>query len=288
MPPRARTLLAMAVGAVAISFAAIFFRLAAPVDPLLASGLRLGLSALVLLPLWRRETSPRARRAAFLCGALYAVHFGSWVASLDLTTVAASVTLVTCTPLLLAGLGWLRGKDRPAARQTLGALTAVVGAAVIGGSDLFAGQLAGDVLALVGALAMAGYLAVARELGTELDPLALSARSALIAAVGLGVVVLLRQPFAPAALPSPESLGWIALSALVPQLIGHTALTYALKEATPTEVGLATALEPVLSTLLAWLWLTEVPGALVLAGCAVTLVGVLVGVSPRRRAENAA
>ena len=278
----------MAVGAVAISFAAIFFRLAAPVDPLLASALRLGLSSLVLAP-WVRggSTSPEARRAGWLCGALYAVHFGAWVASLDLTSVAASVTLVTCTPLLLAGLGWLRGKDRPSTRHTLGALLAVGGAAIVGGSDLLAGGIAGDLLALLGAAAMAGYLAVARELGAALDPLALTARSARIAAVLLALVVLARQPFAPVALPSFEGLGWIVLSALVPQVIGHTALTYALRGATPTEVGLATALEPVLSTLLAWLWLSEAPAGLVLVGCGVTLVGVLVGAVPKR-ARNAA
>jgi drug/metabolite transporter (DMT)-like permease len=268
----------MAIGAVAISFAAIFFRLAAPVDPLLASALRLGLSALLLLPFARRSTSAAEKRAAWICGALYAVHFGTWVASLDLTTVAASVTLVTCTPLLLAGLGWLRGKDRPTMRHVLGAVIALIGAVVIGGSDLFGGRLIGDALALIGALAMAGYLAVARELGPELDSFALSARAALVAALVLGAMLLVRQPIAPVPLPSLPSLGWIALSALVPQVLGHTALTYALKRATPTEVGLATALEPVLATVLAWLWLAETPAALVLAGCAVTLTGVLVGV----------
>ena len=268
----------MAIGAIAISFAAIFFRLAAPIDPLLASALRLGLSSLVLAPWVRGSTpSPAARRAGWFCGALYAVHFGAWVASLDLTTVAASVTLVTCTPLLLAGLGWLRGKDRPSGRQSLGALVAVGGSLIIGGSDLLGGQLVGDLLALLGALAMAGYLAVARELGTALDPLALTARSARIAALLLGLVVLARAVVHPIALPSAESLGWIALSALVPQVIGHTALTYALRGATPTEVGLATALEPVLSTLLAWLWLSETPLGPVLAGCGVTLAGVLLG-----------
>ena len=84
------------------------------------------------------------------------------------------------------------------------------------------------------------------------------------------------------AVPSTEALGWIALSALVPQVVGHTLLTFALRRATPTEVGLATAAEPVLSTLLAWLWLREVPTALVLGGCAVTLVGVLLGARPAR------
>jgi drug/metabolite transporter (DMT)-like permease len=127
---------------------------------------------------------------------------------------------------------------------------------------------------------MAGYLAVARELGAALDPLALTAHSARVAALLLGLAVLTRATLEPIALPSAEGLGWIALSALVPQVIGHTALTYALRGATPTEVGLATALEPVLSTVLAWLWLSEAPPQAVLAGCGVTLAGVLLGALP--------
>lgn len=283
MPSRARTLGAMAIGAVAISFAAIFFRLAAPVDPLLSSALRLGISAAVLVPLAGRTTVPGAHRVALACGALYAVHFGAWVASLDLTTVAASVTLVTATPLLLAALAWMRKKDRATPRQTLGAVVAIVGAVTIGGSDLFGGRLLGDGLALLGAIAMAGYLVVARERGTEIPPLWLTSRAALCAALMLAAVLTLRAPLGPIAWPSPASLGWIALSALVPQVIGHTMLTYALRGATPTEVGLATALEPVLSTLLGWLWLAELPTAWVLTGCAVTLVGVVVGVAPAPR-----
>lgn len=270
----------MAAGAVAISFAAIFFRLAQPCDPLVASALRLGISAVVLaaLPAARAPMDARARRAAMIAGLAYAVHFGAWVASLGLTTVAASVTLVTTTPLLLAAVAWASRRDQPRPAQVVAALVAVVGAALIGGDDLFGGRLVGDALALLGAAAMAAFLWVARDLGEALSPLALSMRAAAWGSALLALVIATRAPIVSVSWPSWPSFGWIALSALIPQVVGHTLLTRALKHATPTEVGLATTLEPVLSTLLAWWWLAELPTGWVLVGCGVTLVGVGIGV----------
>lgn len=223
-------------------------------------------------------------RAGRLAGLLYALHFGTWVASLSLTSVAASVTLVTATPLLLAVLAFVLGKDRPTLAQVGAILFAGLGVALIGSVDFGQGQLLGDALALGGAFAMAGYLFLARSLGPELDALELSWRAAAWGAAFLALAVIVASPFREALVwPTPEAFGWIVLAALVPQLIGHTLLTSALARATPTEVGLATAAEPVLSTFLAWAWLAELPGPLVLLGCAVALVGVVGGVaaSPR-------
>jgi drug/metabolite transporter (DMT)-like permease len=295
-PPRehARTLLALAVGGVAIGFAAIFFRLAEPTDPLLASALRLGLAGTLLSPaivsaVRSGALDRRALRAGVLGGLLYAVHFGTWVASLELTTVAASVTLVTATPLLLAVIAALRGRDRPPLRTWLAIAGATLGAALIGGADaLEVGPraLAGDGLAMAGALAMAFYLLLVRDLATSADgapaapppALAFSGLAALSGAAWLGLGVVVRLPIAPIAMPSSSALFFIALAALVPQLVGHTALTWALRRATPTEVGLATAVEPALSTVLAWLVFAERPSLVVGLGALVTLGSVVAGV----------
>lgn len=283
--PRARTLAAMAIGAVAISFAAIFFRRAGDVDPLLASAIRLGLAAVVLAPAAVRAASKRALppvavRAAVVAGFFYALHFGTWVASLSRTTIAASVTLVTATPLLSALLALVEGRDRPERRHGIAIVLALGGVALIAGDDLGHGRILGDLLALAGAAAMVGYLRVVRGLGGSLDALAFSAHAAAWGALFLVPVVAVSALSTPIVWPSEAAMGWLALSALVPQVVGHTLLTYALRRATPTEVGLATAAEPVLSTVLAWVVLTETPTEIVLAGCGLTLVGVVVGARP--------
>ena len=95
--PRRRVMMVLAVGIAAIAFAAIFFRNAQPTHPLASAGIRLCIASVLLLPLSLRARL-RGRlpndhlRAGLLAGLCYAAHFGAWVTSLEMTSVAASVT----------------------------------------------------------------------------------------------------------------------------------------------------------------------------------------------------
>lgn len=277
---------ALVLAVLALSFAAPLFRLAEPTPPLVKAGIRLGVAALLLAPfVWRARVRGRlpapVLRAALGAGLLYALHFGAWVWSLSLTSVAASVTLVTATPLLLAIVGLITGRDPPTRRLWISLALAAVGVTIIGGHDLGAAPsaLTGDLLALLGAVGMAGYLVVVRRLGA-VDPLAFTG-----VAAGVGAVVLLGGA---AALgldlrpPSAEATLALCLAALVPQLIGHTALTWALRRATPTQVGLATVGEPVGAAFLAWLWLGERVAPPVFFGAALTLTAVVLALRRER------
>lgn len=272
---RNRARIAVVVGVAAISFAAIFFRKTAPMHPLVAAGLRLSIAAVCLSPFIVRAwkgMSRSVRIGACVGGLFYAAHFGTWVTSLTLTSVAASVTLVTATPILLATWAFITGTDKPSKLQ-LGAIAiAVVGVTVIGSQDS-GGAIVGDALAFAGAAAMAGYLVIARRQGDDLNPMAFTG---LACAVGGALLLLSTVVFeVPLEIPSMESFGFVLLAVAVPQLIGHTAMTYALRVLSPTRVGMATVAEPVGATLLAWLWLTETPPLLTLVGCGITLSAVL-------------
>ncbi|MEM1413506.1 MAG: DMT family transporter, partial [Myxococcota bacterium] len=274
----ARAWAATAVGVTAISFAAIFFRETAPTSPLVAAGWRLVLAALLLAPLSLRAYRAgtlrgRLLRDAALGGVFYALHFGAWVSSLHLTSVAASVTLVTATPVLLAGIAALTGRDRATGRQLIAIALATAGALLIGGGDLGTeGALTGDALALFGAAAMAGYLLVVRRHGGRLPPLAFGGVACAVGgALLLGAALVTGTGLAPA---SERATTFIVLSALVPQIVGHGSLTWALRRLSPTAVGLATAGEPVGAALLAWAFLSELPRPTTLVGCAIILGAV--------------
>ncbi|MCB9544456.1 MAG: DMT family transporter [Myxococcales bacterium] len=274
-----RVVAALAIAVLAISFAGPLFRLAAPTPPLVASGLRLLLAATCLLPFslraHRQGRLPATHlRWGVVAGGLYGLHFGAWVWSLKLTSVAASVTLVTATPLLLAIIGVATGRDRPTGRLWLAIGLATAGVGVIGGAHLeLAGDaLVGDALALLGAAAMAGYLLVVRRLG-RVDPLGFTGIAAAVGGVTLlGTALVLGH--APVA-ASPAAWGWLALAAAIPQLVGHSLLTWSLRHTTPTVVGLATVGEPVGASLIAWLVLGEAVTGEVAAGSAIILVAVV-------------
>ncbi len=270
---------ALVCAVIAVSFAAVFFRKAAPTHPLIASAVRLSIASVLLFPgvvLSYRSGRLTARmfRFSVAAGLFYGLHFGAWVTSLTLTSVAASVTLVCATPLLLALATRFTGHDRPERRHWIAILVAMVGLSIIGGHDLGISTktMIGDGLALLGAVAMAGYLLVARRLGESLDLWAFSGIATGIGAIALFSGCLLVG--IPVRVASVESFAFLFLAALVPQLIGHNLLTWSCRYLRPTVVGMATVGEPVGASLLAWVLLGETIPILVGIGCTITLVAV--------------
>lgn len=210
-------------------------------------------------------------KAAVVASIFYAVHFGAWVWSLDLTSVAASVSLVTATPLMLALWGVIRRQDAPTGGIWLAILVSSLGVLVISGADFEGSTILGNSLALLGAVAMAGYMLTVRKLGV-IDVLAFGSATAGMASLWLlTVAVFLGQTILP---PTPTAAFFILMAALVPQIIGHSVITWALRFTTPTIVGLATLIEPVASSIFAWILLEERPGTMVFMGCGLTLIGV--------------
>ncbi|MCI0888533.1 MAG: DMT family transporter [Chloroflexi bacterium] len=269
-----------------VSAAAIFIRLA-DTEPLTFAAYRLSLgAALVAVPtLLRSRAGLRALRRAdmpllVLSGFFLAAHFVLWITSLGLTSVASSVLLVTTTPVFvaLASHLWLR--------ERVGRLTAAaVALTLAGGAVLAVGgdderRLLGDGLALLAAVAVAGYLLAGRRARSRIANLpyvtvvyTITAAMLLVAAVATGAPML--------GLPA-ETYFWIGLSALVPQAIGHTLLNWALAHASATSVSLAVRAEPVVATLLAIVILDEMPPWTVVPAAALVLAGVYLAI----RAEN--
>lgn len=279
--PRA-PLLVLAVAVVAVSFAAIFVRLA-DVPGTVVALYRMAIAGLLLLPftvraLRRSPLRGRALTLTVLAACLLAVHFAAWITSLGLTSVAASVTLVATSPLWAAFFEWRFGRQPQRRGVVVGAVVAVAGAAVLAlGSGDGEGRAIGNGLALLGAVAVAGYLSLGRTVqrsGVALDAYVGSAY--LIAAVVLAPLPAL---FGQAYLGySAATYGWVVLLALVPQLIGHTGLNYAARHLGTTLVVTATLAEPIGSGILAALIFRELPGPATLVGGALVVLGLAVAI----------
>ncbi len=279
----------LSVAVVAVSLAAIFIRLA-DAPGVVVAWWRMAVAATVLAPVAVRalRRTPLTRTTlvpTVAAGVLLGVHFATWISSLSYTSVAASVALVSTTPLWMALLSWAFLKQAPTLTVLVGVLLAVAGGAVIGFGDALGttasaqspAPLLGDALALVGAVAVAGYLLlgrVAQQRGLSLDAYA-GVAYAVAALVLLPMPLIVGVTYV--AYP-PATFAWIVALALVPQLIGHTGINYAMRHGDPTRVATATLLEPVGAGLLAFLVFTEVPGTVTLVGAAVLLVGVVLTV----------
>lgn len=272
--------LVLGIALLAVSHGAIFARLA-DAAPLAIAAWRLGLACLVVLPLavtaartYRLSARPVALAAG--AGALLALHFATWITSLEYTSIARSVLLVSTAPIWVAVIQYLTGRGVPA-RATVFALgCAMAGAAIVssGGSIGDAG-LQGDWLAVTGAIAMAGYLLLSREAQVALPFRAYLGIAYGSAALLLWLAVLVTRT--PAA--GFDATTWWALAgmALVSQVIGHSGYNWSLRHLSPLFVAIALIGEPVLASCLGWWllgeeldWRTGAGGALILAGIALS------------------
>lgn len=280
-PPPVPPHLGMVVGITAASTASLFIRLAqSEANSLAVAAWRLTLASLILAPiaLATRRTEMRglSRREWLLAaasGLLLAAHFATWISSLALTSVSASAVLVSVYPLFVGIFSHLFLGERLSRRVALGLVVATAGSATIGLGDAGGDRhrLAGDLLALLGAATAAGYFLIGRRLRARLSLLGYVFPVYGTAAVTLMALSLLASvPLT--GYPSATWL-WLLLLALVPQIVGHSSLNWALGHLSATYVTLAALGEPIGSSLLAWVVLDEpvtvrtaIGGALILAG----------------------
>jgi drug/metabolite transporter (DMT)-like permease len=232
---------------------------------------------------------------AVVSGLALAAHFASFFESLEWTTVAASVTLITTQPIFVAVGAATLLDERLTPRMVggmavalAGAFTMSVGPLVVdplfGGGDVaaalaatFAGssaQLYGNALALTGAVVGAVYTLSGRSLRQRLSLFAYTFVVYAVCTVALGV--LAAGTGAPLlGYPRSEWLLFLGM-ALLPGMFGHTVINWALKYVKSSVVSISLLGEPVGSSLLALALLGEVPAGVTVLGGVVVLLGIFV------------
>ncbi|OQA15595.1 MAG: EamA-like transporter family protein [Chloroflexi bacterium ADurb.Bin360] len=275
--------LVLVLGVLATSTSSTFVRLAqVEMHSLAVAAWRLTLASLILAPfalsLRRaelRSLTHRETRLVIAAGVLLAGHFATWILSLALTSVAVSVVLVATAPLFVGVLAHLLLREKLSRSMLWGLGLAIVGSVIITARDLGDGahQLQGDMLALVGAITVAGYFLIGRKLRARLSLLGyVFPVYATAALVLMGVALLLRVPLSGF---KPITWLWLVLLAVFPQIIGHSSLNWSLGHLSATYVSLAVLMEPIGSAILAWVVLAEVPTWVVLMGGGLILGGLV-------------
>lgn len=273
-------------GVAAVSSAAVLIR-EADAPALVIAAYRLGLAALPAGALALAVGRPGTRRDGLwmwppLAGAFLALHFGFWIASLQQTSVITSVVLVTTNPLFVGLASPLVLRERVSAATWAGIGIATVGAGLMAAEDLGEGlgTLVGDLYALLGAVFGACYLMIGRRARPQMSWTGYVGVVYLVAAVLLVASVLVaREPFTGY---STKTFLMMGLLALVPQLIGHSAINWSLAYVPAALVAVAILGEAVGATILATIVLGETPSALEVVGALVVLTAVYVALRPAR------
>jgi len=298
-PGRTTPLFVISLGIVAVSTASLMIRFAQALGTpslVIAAG-RLAIAVLVIIPIVvardRSELLALQRKELWLAlasGAFLAVHFATWITSLQYTSVASSVVLVSTSPLWVTLASSVLLHERPSRDMIVGMTLAILGSVGVALADtcLSSGRWActeaaggrlsesilGDGLALVGAFMAAGYFLLGRRLRPTL-----SLRVYVFLSYGMAALLLLLSlPLAGLKVAGylPSAYWWIVLLAIIPQLVGHSSFNWALRYLSATFVTVSVLGEPIGSTLLAYFFLGETPGPVKIVGAALILTGILI------------
>ena len=280
----------LATSVLVVSSAAIMIRfaLAEGVSSLAIAAWRLGIAAFVLIFIGAAKATARTELAnisrknlllAGLSGVFLAAHFAAWISSLQYTSVASSVALVTTNPIWIALFSWLVFREKLGKWLLLGIAAAILGSVFIFAADARLETLSaganpplGNSLALVGSLTVCGYLLIGRRLRTTMSLLPY-----IVLTYSSAALVLLGMAWANGnALAGYSMLAWLCLLGLGlgPQLLGHSGINWALKHIPATFIAIAILGEPIGSSLLAWWIFGEQFAPLQLLGFTVLLAGI--------------
>ncbi|OEF96415.1 hypothetical protein BHF71_04490 [Vulcanibacillus modesticaldus] len=282
MANKNRAYIALGIGVLSVSTAAIFVKLsAAPASiialyRLLFSTLILGIPTIIYYREELRLLKNKEWLYSMLSGVFLAIHFITWFESLKYTSVASSVVIVTLQPILAMIGGYFLFKEKVSILGVIGAFFALAGAFIVGWGDFnIAGQaLIGDFLAFIGAITATGYWLFGQTLRKKLSLLpyttvvySTSTILLLIYNILLGIDLL-----------DYELRDWklfIAL-AVIPNIMGHTILNWTIRYINATTVTMSILVEPIGSIILAFLILNETVELLQMIGGLIIIGGIFI------------
>jgi len=221
----------------------------------------------------RREGILAVVSALFLAG-----HYLTWITSLTGTSTFASVALVCTQPLFVAFFSWALFHEKTPRRALPGAGLALLGAVTIAlagmiGSEGAASsgeELRSNLLALAGAVLMAGHWLTNREIRRSL---AAEVYTPILYFFTAGVL-LFALPMDGGFVMPVEALPWMAGLVIGSTLLGHTIFTYALEGVSANVVSFALLGEPVGAMIFSMIFFGEIPTALVALGGLLTIAGL--------------
>jgi drug/metabolite transporter (DMT)-like permease len=274
---RSGVLLAVAA-VIMFSTSPVFVLLAQPLSPYEITVGRLAVGALLVIALGRLNKQPllpaRAHLPVFaLFGLITAVHFLSYIASLNFTTIAHSLAIVYTAPIFVTLFSaWLLREPIPR-RKWLGVLVTVFGIAILAGFEArwSRGMLIGDLLALVSAITFGLYSVAGRS---QRERYGLFTYTGTV--YGMGALWALPAAiiaFTPVGL-NPRSLTALFLAGLIPLGFGHTLYNAAVRRTHATIPNLIATQEVTGGILLGALILNQIPQPNELAGALVSLIGI--------------
>ena len=293
-------LLGLFIGIIAVSTASIFIKVAQAEAPsFVIAATRLFVATIVVTPIAIIQYKKRLIQFSkneyillILSGLFLAIHFASWITSLEYTSIASSVVLVTTTPLWVAIFSPIFIKEKIKANLWVGLILSLLGSSLVAISNQCSFSLSqllicnsevisldkfsflGNILALLGAWMAAGYIMVGRQVRTKIPLVIYIFYVYLFATIFLFIITLISgESFLGY---SGKTYLWMVLLGLIPQLLGHSIFNWTLGHLPAAFVSIALIGEPIGTIILAFIFLNEIPSTLEFLGGLLILLGIFI------------
>jgi drug/metabolite transporter (DMT)-like permease len=290
-----RPVLAVLLGAVAIAFSGILFRLS-HVSPSTGAFYR---CVFALPPLWllarletRRYGPPRTRAVwlAWLAGAFFAADLVLWHHAIEQVGAGLGTVLGNTQVVLVGVLAWVLLRERPHRSSFVAIPIVGFGVLLISGaleqSAYGSNPGLGVLYGLLTAIAYAGFLLVLREGSRDLrrpaGPLFTATVASALGCAAIGAAVGDLD-----LTPSWAAIGWLILLALSAQVLGWLLISTSLPRLPAVVTSILLTFQPLCSLAFAALIVDESPSLLQLAGAGCILVGLVTATIGRRQVPAA-
>ncbi|WP_449354425.1 DMT family transporter [Virgibacillus natechei] len=273
--------IAVVIGVITVSSSAVLVKLADSAPSAIIANYRLLFAVIMMLPVvllkYRHEFRLISRQdwiLSILAGVFLAVHFILWFESLNYTSVASSVVLVTLQPIF-AFLGtYFFFKERFSSGAIISMIIALFGSFLISWGDFQLSGMAlfGDILALFGAIAITVYFLFGQRVRKNLSLMTYTFVVYGASSVTLIIYNMVQSnPF----FGYPADHWWIFLAlAIFPTFFGHTLFNWALKWLSTSTISMGIVFEPVGASILAYFILGEVVTWTQLLGGSIVIFGL--------------
>lgn len=256
--------IAVVIGVIAVSTSAVLVKLADSAPAAIIANYRLLFAVIIMAPLILMKHRHEFRLIpkkdwifSALAGIFLALHFILWFESLNYTSVASSVVLVTLQPIF-AFLGtYFFFNERFSSGAVISMIIALFGSMIISWGDFQISGIAlfGDILALLGAMAITVYFLFGQSVRRNLSLMTYTFIVYGVSTIALTIYNLfLQNPF----FGYPANHWWIFLAlAIFPTFFGHTLFNWALKWLSASTISMGIVFEPIGASILAYIILGE-------------------------------
>ena len=285
-------------GIFAVSTASIMIRFAQSGAPsIVIATVRMVIASLIITPIayfqFKNNLFKVSRKELIflLLGGLFlAVHFTAWIISLEKTSIASSVVLVTTTPLWVALFSPILLKEKNNSSIWIGLISALFGSSLVAisnecslsveklivceglGINFDKNSLIGNFLALIGAWMAAGYMMVGRKVRSRMPLIKYVTFVYFFSSIFLLIFLYISGESLIGY--STQTYIWMILLGLIPQLLGHSIFNWALGHLSAAFVSIALIGEPIGTIILAYIFLKESPSSLEYLGGLFILLGI--------------